>query len=252
MNQLHTMKNPRAVSDVTIQCQRCGNVFTARRINCFDTLLWPEGRQVLDERAFFLPSCPHCQARADLCYPSRYIDRELGIAAALVPGIENQDINEILTEMNRFMDRLALDGMEHRAVGSFYAMAEQMRIHRHHLNDKAIQLLKPFMIGGLQSRGYEVWNGFFMGVAHPEGKERLDDTVYFSLQEDVEDAYAEDVYQFHIYLTNGDIVPHGINDTAYRLCMDLLEKKGLAEDDGLFHLYDLSWAIDFHNSMQQG
>lgn len=247
MNQIHTMKNPWAVSDVTVQCQHCNSVFTAQRINCFDTLLWPECRQVLDEGEFFHPVCPQCQTPADLGYPSRYLDQELGIAAALVPGIEGQDIDELLAHMNRYMDRLALDRMEHRAVGSFYAMAEQMRIHKHHLNDKVIQLLKPFMIGGLQSRGYEVWNGFFMGMLHPERSGKLEDTVYFSTQGDDEAVYKEDIYQFHIYLTNGDVIPQGINDTAYRLCLELLEREGLAEDDGLFHLYDLSWAINFHN-----
>ena len=251
MNQLHTMKNPWAVSGVNVQCQHCGNVFTAQRINCFDTLLWPEGRQVLNEEAFFHSVCPQCQTRADLSYPSRYIDKELGIAAVLVPDIENQDTDQLLPHMNRYMDRLALNGMEHRAVGSFYSMAEQMRIHQHHLNDKAIQLLKPFMIGGLQSRGFEVWNGFFTGMLHPERNEKLEDTVYFSLQENNTDIYTENVYQFHIYLTNGDIIPQGINDTAYRLCMGMLEKTGLAEDDGLFHLYDLSWAINFHNGLHQ-
>lgn len=249
MNQLHTMKNPWASVDINIQCQHCSNVFTAQRINCFDTLLWPEGRQILDRGDFFRPVCPQCNTPADLGYPSRYIDRELGIAAVLVPGIENQDIGRLLPQMNRYMDKLALDHMEHRAVGSFYAMAEQMRIHQHHLNDRAIQLLKPFIIGGLQSQGYEVWNGFFMGLLHPEGQ--IENTVYFSIQEEAKDVYTENVYQFHIYLTNGDILSQGINDTAYRICMNMLEQQGLAEDDGAFHLYDLSWAIDFHNRLQQ-
>lgn len=250
MNQLHTMKNPWAVSGATVQCRHCNNVFTVQRINCFDTLLWPEGRQVLDKEEFFHPVCPQCQTRTDLGYPSRYIDKELGIAAVLVPGIEHQDTDELFAHMNRYMDKLAMEQMEHRAVGSFYALAEQMRIHQHSLNDKAIQLLKPFMIGGLQSRGYEVWNGFFTGVLHPDGQ--MEDTVYFSAQEDEKEAYTEDVYRFNIYLTNGDIIPHGINDTAYRICMNILRDHGLAEDDGLFHLYDLSWAINFHNSLQQG
>lgn len=249
MNQLHTMKNPWASVDINIQCQHCSNVFTAQRINCFDTLLWPEGRQILDRGDFFRPVCPQCNTPADLGYPSRYIDRELGIAAVLVPGIENQDIGRLLPQMNRYMDKLALDHMEHRAVGSFYAMAEQMRIHQHHLNDRAIQLLKPFIIGGLQSQGYEVWNGFFMDLLHPEGQ--IENTVYFSIQEEAKDVYTENVYQFHIYLTNGDILSQGINDTAYRICMNMLEQQGLAEDDGAFHLYDLSWAIDFHNRLQQ-
>ena len=251
MNQLHMMKNPEALTYTNVQCRHCNNVFTAQRINCFDTLLWPEGRQVLDQGEFFRPVCPQCKAEADLGYPSRYLDKELGIAAVLVPGIENQDTGELFSCMNRYMDRLALEQMEHRAVGSFYAMAEQMRIHRYSLNDKAIQLLKPFMIGGLQSPGYEVWNGFFTGIMHPEGSEQQENTVYFSTQDDMASAYAEDIYQFDIYLTNGDIIPQGINDTAYGICLNLLENQGLAEDDGLFHLYDLSWAIDFHNSLNE-
>lgn len=173
--------------------------------------------------------CPQCHTLADLGCPSRHLDPELGIAAVLVPGIESQDIDECLSQMNCLMDGLALNHMEHRAV----------------------QLLKPLIIGGLQSRGFEVWNGFFMGMTHPEKSEQLEDTVYLSSQENAETVYTEDIYQFHIYLTNGDIIPQGINDTAYRICWNLPEQKGLAEDDGLFHLYDLSWAIHFHNSLQQ-
>lgn len=249
MNKLHMTRNPWAASQTTIQCQHCGSVFPAQRINCIDTLVWPEGRQLLDEDAFFHPVCPQCQTRAEISYPSRYIDRESGIAAVLVPGIESQDPGELLPHMNRYIGSLALDGMEHRAVGNFYAMAEQMRIHQHSLNDRAVQLLKPIIIGSLQSEGYEVWNGFFMDLLHPEGAQQMEDTMYMSTQENVEDAYTEDVYQFYIYLTNGEIIPRGINETAYQLCMKILRDKGLADDDGLFHLYDLSWAIDIHNSL---
>lgn len=251
MNTLHMMKNPWAVGKTTVQCQCCNNVYPAQRINCFDTLLWPEGRKVLDEGEFFHPVCPQCQTQAEICYPSRYIDKELGCAAVLVPGIENQYADALFMHMSRYLGRLALDGMEHRAVGNFYAMAEQMRIHQHHLNDKAVQLLKPLIIGNLQSRGLEVWNGFFTGLRHPEGSEQLKNTMYLSTQENTADAYAEDVYQFDIYLTNGEIIPQGINDTAYQICMNILQEKGLTEDDGQFHLYDLSWAINIHNSLHQ-
>ena len=96
-----------------------------------------------------------------------------------------------------------------------------------------------------------MWNGFFMGLLHPEGNEQREDTMYFSIQENEVDVYTEDVYQFHIYLTNGEVIPQGINDTAYRICMNILKKNALAEDDGLFHFYDLSWAINMHNSLQQ-
>ncbi len=251
MNTLHMMKNPWAVSKTSVQCQHCNNVYLAQRINCFDTLLWPEGRTVLDEEEFFHPVCPQCQTRAEISYPGRYIDKELGIAAVLVPGIENQDTDALFIQMNRCLKGLASDGMEHRAVGNFYSMAEQMRIHRHRLNDKAIQLLKPLIIGNLQSQGYEVWNGFFTGLVHPEGAEPLESTMYVSTQENAANVYTEDVYQFDIYLTNGDIAPWGINDAAYQIAMNILRDKGLAEDDGQFHLYDLSWAIDIHNSLGQ-
>lgn len=249
MNKLHMTRNPWATAQTTIQCQQCDTVFPARRVNCIDTLVWPEGRQLLEEDTFFHPVCPQCQTRAEISYPSRYIDRELGIAAVLVPDIENQNLDELLPHMNRYMNQLARNGMEHRAVGNFYAVAEQMHIHQHNLNDRAIQLLKPIIIGSLQSEGFEVWNGFFMNLAHPAGAEQMEDTMYISTQENVKDAYTEDVYQFYIYLTNGEIIPRGINETAYQICMKILRDKGLADDDGLFHLYDLSWAIDIHNSL---
>ena len=251
MSNLHMMKNPWAVVKTTVQCQHCSNVYPAQKINCFDIRLWPEGREVLDQGEFFHPVCPQCGAQAEISYPSRYIDRELGIAAVLTPGIENQDTDELLTRMNRNLEGLAPGGMEHRAVGNFYAMAEQLRIHRHNLNDKAVQLLKPLIIGNLQSQGLEVWNGFFMGLLHPEGAEQLESTMYVSTQQNEDTVYTEDVYQFDIYLTNGDIIPQGINDTAYQIVMNILKSKGLEEDDGGFHLYDLSWAIDVHNSLRQ-
>lgn len=251
MNQFYPIKSPWAVSRTTVQCRNCNSIFTAEMINSIDTFLWPEGREVLDEEKFFHPVCPQCQARAEISYRSRYFDRELGVAAVLIPGIEGTDTHEMFEHMSAYMDRLALPGMEHRAVGSFYAMAEQMRIHKYHLNDKAIQLMKPFIIGNLQSRGFEVWNGFFMERIHPEKAEQLDDTIYFSTQEDQSNAYSEDIYQFYIYLTNGDVIPHGINDTAYQICMNILADKDLVKDDGLFHLYDLSWSIDFHNRLHQ-
>lgn len=251
MNTLHMMKNPWAESKTTVQCQHCGNVYPARRINCFDTLLWPEARNVLDEGEFFHPVCPQCQTYAEICYPSRYIDKELGIAAVLVPGIENQDTDVLFEQMNRPLEELDPGDMKHRAVGSFYSMAEQMRIHYHHLDDKAVQLLKPIIIGNLQSQGFEVWNGFFMGLLHPEGTEQMENTMYISTQENTADIYTEDVYQFDIYLTNGDIISQGINDTGYQICRNILNAKGLADDDGQFHLYDLSWAIGIHNSVHQ-
>ena len=240
--------NPYAVSDITLCCQQCSNQFPAQRIHCIDASVWKEGRQLLDEQNFFRPVCPQCKARTELAYPSRYIDKELGISAALLPEFETAD-EEALSYINCYINQLTPGGMQHRIVTNFYAMAEQMRIRRHGLNDRAVQLMKPFIIGNLQSQGVEVWNGFFRKVIHPETAEQMEDTIYFSVQEDNAAVYSENVYQYDIYLTNGDILCQGINDTAYQICMNILAEKGLAEDDGQFHLYDLSWAIRLHNSL---
>lgn len=244
MSNIHMTKT-------TVQCQNCGNIYPIQKIDCFDMDDWPEGRETLEEGAFFHPKCPKCGTISEICYPSRYIHREYGIAAVLVPGIEAQDIDAVLESMNGKLEGLGLSGVEHRAVGNFYAMAEQQRIRQHCLNDRAVQLLKPFMIGALQSQGYEVWNAFFTGILHPETAEKRDGTVYFATPENEAGVYGEDVYQFDIYLPNGQIMPQGINDAAYQIVMNMLRDRGLAEDDGRFHLYDLSWAIAFHNSMRQ-
>lgn len=242
MSNIHTTKT-------TVQCQRCGNIYPTWKIDCFDIPDWPEGRKELEDGAFFHPQCPDCGTVSEISYPCRYIDRELGVAAVLVPGIEEQDVEALLERMNSNLEGLGLIGMEHRAVGNFYAMAEQQRIHREGLNDRAVQLLKPFMIGFLQSQGYVVWNAFFTGILHPEKAEKRESTVYFSTSEDEEAVYAQDVYQFDIYLTNGEIMPQGINDMAYQMVMNMLRDRGLEVDDGFFHLYDLSWAIAIHNSL---
>ncbi|GFI23602.1 hypothetical protein IMSAGC011_02391 [Lachnospiraceae bacterium] len=251
MNQSHIINNPWATSKLTVQCDFCNKRFVTQCINCFDMLLWPDGRQILNENDFFHPVCPHCHNSTEIIYPCRYIDRELGIAAVLIPDIENQNVDEMFSSLNNYADLFALNGVQHRAVGNFYALAEQMHIHKYKLNDKAIQLMKPFIIGNLQANGFEVWNGFFIERIHPEKAEQMDNTIYISTQEDQSIAYSEDIYQFYIYLTNGDIILHGINDTAYQICMNILTDKGLLEDDGRFHLYDLSWSINFHNSLHE-
>lgn len=258
LNTIHMQKNPMAVREGSIQCTHCNRQFQAKLLYCIDTLNWPEGRTLLDEEKFFKNSCPYCHTYAELAYPSRYIDRELGISAAMIPGIEKQDINALLSQMNSLLptrqpqaDGMAHSKMEHRIVGNFYALAEQMRAHQYGLNDKALQLLKPFIIGQLQSQGMEVWNGFFTKLIHTVGNKRVDDTIYISFDEDDESIYTEDIYQFNIHLTNGEILCRGINETAYQLCMRILEKEDSPDDDGLFHFYDLGWAIKLHNSITQ-
>lgn len=249
VDSIHITKNPIATSTITIQCSTCGQTFDASAINCIDTLIWPEGRQVLDEGTFFHYTCPHCQTMSDVSYSCRYIDTEQGISAVLIPGIDMQDSTTIIDQLNAKISGLLLDKMEHRITSNFYALAEQMRIHKYHLNDRAIQLLKPFIIGQMQSRGLEVWNGFFTGIEHPDSKEPQHHTVYISTSQDA-NVYTEDIFQFNIHLTNGEILPHGINKTAYHICTQILDGKGLKEDDGKFHFYDLSWAIDFHNHLE--
>lgn len=70
MNKLHMTRNPWAASQTTIQCQHCGSVFPAQRINCIDTLVWPEGRQILDEDAFFHPVCPSARHEPRFLIPA--------------------------------------------------------------------------------------------------------------------------------------------------------------------------------------
>ena len=91
------MKNPRATTELTVQCRHCNELFVTQCINCFDTLLWPKGRQLLNQNQFFHPVCPHCHTSTEIIYPSRYIDRELGIAAVLIPDIENQDADGLFS-----------------------------------------------------------------------------------------------------------------------------------------------------------
>ena len=53
MNNIHTTKT-------TVKCQRCGNIYPIRKIDCFDIGDWPEGREALQDGAFFHPRCPQC------------------------------------------------------------------------------------------------------------------------------------------------------------------------------------------------
>lgn len=65
--------------------------------------------------------------------------------------------------MNRNLERLELPGMKRRAAGNFYAVQELVRAQDAGLDERVLQLVKPLIIGQLQSQGEVVWNGFFRG-----------------------------------------------------------------------------------------
>ena len=249
MNTIHNPKNPMSTNNTKFTCQFCGEVSLIQRYNCFDTHESPEYRQILGKEEFYKWVCPNCHEQLDLAYPSRYIDEEEGICAVLVPNIENMDADALLEYINNYRKRMPPSKMAHRIVGNFNSMAEQMHIHQHQLNDKAVHLLKPLIIGCLQSNGVEVWNGFFTGLCHPEENERKENIIYISREADEAALYAQDVFCFDIHLTNRDIIPMGINDDAYRICLQILDQIGLANDDGNYHFYDLSWAIDVQSHL---
>lgn len=236
---------------VTILCQTCQMAGTGDQYSSIDLTVHPLWKEELLNGELFHWSCPNCGSAIDLCYPSRYLDGEGKLGIVLRPGADTSGGNGDIELMNQRLEGMSMLGYLHRVCGNFFAMQELVRVRDGALDDRVIQLLKPFIIGQLQSIDLEVWNGFFVSVQNPVTKDTpLDDVIYMIENDDQEAAYGEPVYWYDIHLTDGKVMHRGINHTVYRLCMGLLEERGYGEDDGRFYLYDLSWAIGFHNERE--
>lgn len=246
--------NPVLRSDVgsaRVRCRQCGAEDEIPQYHCFDLTRHPEQRETLRSGAFFCWHCPECGAETDFAYPCWYLDPEETMAAVLCPGLDSRDESAArrAAEMDRCLDGLARPGLTRRIAGSFYALRELDHIAGAGLDDRVLQLLKPLLIGQLQSAGEEIWNGFFTGVLPPGVDAPLPahGVLRVSLNGAEEPPEQETIYCFDIHRTDRTVLHTGVNDGAYRLCAQLLEQSGHGADDGRFHLYDLNWAIQIHS-----
>lgn len=239
----------------TIECQHCGYTDQILQYRCMDISVHPEWKQELLQGEFFNWVCPQCGVYSELQYPCRYLDPERKVVVVLRPGLDFDDSQEVLEEMNENLGTLGCTGFLHRAAGNFFSMQEIVCIRDTVLSDKVINLIKPLIIGQLQSAGKEVWNGFFTGIGSPvpvDSQGRAEENVmYMSEEGDLNEAYKEKILWFDIHMTDRSIESCGVNMTAYRLCQSMLERSESSFDDGRYHLYDLTWAIDFHNQAYQ-
>lgn len=235
------------------QCARCGAVGELKEYHGLDLSQNPEGKELLLKGEFFQWRCPKCGLEADTAWPCWYFDPEAKLGVALVPGIDSSDGGEALRVMNQNLEGLELSGMKRRAAGNFYAVQELVRAQDAGLDDRLLQLVKPLIIGQLQSRGEVVWNGFFQGVSTPDpADEPLHAVLYASIGPDRPPEYGQPVYWYDIHLTNRNVVHTGVNQVIFDMCRQMLDRLGEEPDDGSFRLYDLNWAIGCHNRMQNG
>lgn len=236
------------------RCQQCGEVSELLEYHGFDLVSNPGGKVVLEEGEFFKWRCPKCGFETDIAYPCWYLDPHAKLGVALIPDLTTGSEGDALQRMDQRLGELGRPDMIYRAVGTFFAVQELVHIRDADLDDRVIQLIKPLLIGQLQSQGEVVWNGFFVGAgkAAPGEQEPLNGVLYASEGPDMS-PYGKTIYWFDIHLTNRQVVRMGANEVLFRLCQGLLERTGNAgPDDGRFHLYDLNWAINVHNWMQQG
>lgn len=229
----------------TVTCQHCGAEGQIQRFHTMEPALLPEVKQVLLDGSFFQWECPHCGACAEFCYPCRYFDQQSRLSAVLIP----QAGDEAVARANRLLDGLAAPGYLHRVAENFFSLQELLRVRDLELDDRVVQLIKPLLIGQLQMQGLEIWNAFFshLQLLDETCDEPQSNVLYFS-QGEGEGLYREPVFWLDVHFTDGEVQQHGVNHTAYQLCQRMLEPLG--PDDGLYHLYNLSWAIDYHNQSQ--
>lgn len=234
------------------KCMRCGTISQVREYRGLDLTRYPEGKKLLLEGEFFQWRCPQCGMEADTSWPCWYFDPAAKLGLALVPNLDSDAGDGPLQTMNQNLEGLGMSGATHRAVGNFYAMQEAVRVQEAGLDDRAVQLAKPLIIGQLQSRGEVVWNGFFQGVSTPDpAEEPLHAVLYAAIGPDKTPEYGQPIYWYDIHLTNRTVVRTGVNEVVFQMCRQMQARLGEDRpDDGKFHLYDLNWAIRCHNRMQ--
>lgn len=235
------------------QCMKCQTIGELREYHGLDLSRCPDGKEKLLEGKFFQWRCPKCGLEADTAWPCWYFDPEAKLGVALVPGIDSSDAGEALQVMNRNLEGLELPSMKRRAAGNFYAVQELVQAQDAGLDERVLQLVKPLIIGQLQSQGEVVWNGFFQGVSTPDpAEEPLHAVLYASIGPDKAPEYGQPIYWYDIHLTNRNIVHTGVNQVVFDMCRQMLDRLGEEPDDGRFRLYDLNWAISCHNRTQNG
>ena len=233
------------------RCASCGTIMEVKEYHDLDRSRNPDITGVLMEEDFFMWECPQCGRRGHIAYPCWYFDPEEELGVALVPDIDSSTGAAALQGMNRNLEGLVQSNITRRAVGNFLALREQIAARYFGLDDRTVQLAKPLMIGQLQEEGKEVWNGYFVQILEDLGEEPPPGVLYLGSGEEEVD-YSRPVYCYNVYLTDHTPMAVGVNEYAFQLCQELLDQGGAPPDDGRFHLYDLNWAIDFHNRRQQG
>ena len=236
------------------KCMQCGTISELEEYHGLDLTRNPEGKEKLLKGEFFQWSCPKCGMgmKIDTAWPCWYLDPEAKLGISLVPGIDSSEAEGELQMMDQDLEGLGRPDMKRRAVGNFYAMQEIVRAHDAGFDDRVVLLVKPLILGQLQSRGEVVWNGFFQGVSTPDpAEEPVHAVLYASLDPDGIPAYGQPIYWYDIHLTDRKVVHSGVNEVLFQMCQQMLEQSGAQPDDGRFHLYDLNWAIRFHDRMQQ-
>ena len=235
------------------QCMKCQTIGELKEYHGLDLSRCPDGKEKLLEGKFFQWRCPKCGLEADTAWPCWYFDSEAKLGVALVPGIDSSGAGEALRVMNRNLEGLGLAGMERRVAGNFYAVQEIVRARDAGLDDRVLQLIKPLIIGQLQSAGKEVWNGFFQEVSTPEPweQEPVQGVLYASIGPDKTPEYGQPIYWYDIHLTDRNIIHTGVNQVIFDMCQQMLDRLEVPPDDGSFQIYDLNWAISCHNRMQQ-
>ena len=246
-------KIPGLIRHSRSKCMQCGTISEVKEYHGLDLTRNPEGKEQLMKGEFFQWRCPKCGMEADLSWPCWYFDPEARLGISLVPGIDSSTGEGAVQVMNRNLEGLEQPDMTRRVVGNFYAMQEMVRAQDLGMDQRAIQLVKPLIIGQLQSQGEVVWNGFFQGVSTPDpAEEPLHAVLYASIGPDKTPEYGQPIYWYDIHLTNRNIVHTGVNLVVFDMCRQMLDQLGEEPDDGRFRLYDLNWAISCHNRTQNG
>lgn len=228
----------------SITCPYCKETGEAPKIFSMDAGEHPQLREAILSNKIFGWQCPSCGRKIDYIYNSWYFDPEYKLNVVVLSMNEQP----ALADRNALLAGCAMPGYLHRIVDTAYGMAELLRIAQAGLDDRIVNLIKPLVIGALQSQGKLVWNGFFAGIAEDNGEESQ---IFHSSHPEGEDFPPDDDYLwFDIYLTDMECVRCGTDWNFYRFCKKMLETKEGA-DDGTYRHICLDWAIEFHREYEK-
>ena len=206
----------------TITCGKCGKEWEAVLQPCVNISLHPDEKEKVLDGSFFHRVCPSCGETISVFYPCLYDDMQKALMIYLLP----EDTEKALEALNAQQKNWSPDMLKAakickmRAVGSLIQLVEKIKIFDEGLDDRYVELTKPFIFAQFQKAHPEV-EGIAALYEKQNGK-----NGYTIFCKDGKQFWAE--------------IPEGVYEEVERIFKDEVEKKTTTE----YEMIGPGWAHD--------